>query len=108
VTAVSMKQKSTGSKPTAPAGAIGKSKSRSLKIGIRYPFLAICVLNKGNEGSLEVGKAYRVTKLLPNDPPNRIRVIDEEGEDYLYLADWFVPLDLSGREKKRVFEAVGG
>ena len=102
-----MKQKSIGSKPTVSAVANGKSRSRQSRVAARYPYLAICVVNKGNEGSLEIGKAYRVIKPLPNDPVQRIRVIDEEREDYLYLAEWFVPLDLAGSGKRRVFAAVG-
>jgi hypothetical protein len=33
-----------------------------------------------------------------------IRVIDEEGEDYLYPRDWFSPIELP----RRVEEAIGG
>ena len=85
-----------------------KLKSRQNRNAARYPYAAICVVNKGNEASLEIGKAYRVIKPLPNDPAQRIRVIDEEREDYLYLAEWFVSVELTGSRKKRVIEAVGG
>jgi hypothetical protein len=53
-----------------------------------------------------VGKAYKVVKPHANDPSGRIRVIDEEGEDYLYLADWFVPIEVPPSQKRRVMEAV--
>jgi hypothetical protein len=72
----------------------------------KYPYLAICVRNQGNTASLERGKAYRVIKPLANDPPERIRVIDEENEDYLYRADWFVPIDVPPGARKSVLEAV--
>jgi len=32
---------------------------------------------------------------MPTDPQDRIRVIDEENEDYLYKSDWFVPINVS-------------
>src|SRR5438045_210056 len=103
-----MKQKSTGSKHMASAGATGRSKGQSTNNRRRYPYLAICVYNKGNEASLERGKAYRVIKPRPNDSPLRIRVIDEEGEDYLYLSDWFVPIEITDRRRRRMLEAVVG
>ncbi len=74
----------------------------------KYPYLALCVRNEGNEASLELGKAYRVIKPQSNDPPERIRVIDEEQEDYLYRAEWFVPIDVSPLEKRKVFQVVAG
>jgi hypothetical protein len=42
---------------------------------------------------LEVGKLYVV---LPPEPGDRdeLRVVDESGEDYLYPASWFVPVDV--------------
>ena len=62
--------------------------------------------NKGYPASLQLGKAYRVIKPRKNDIPFRIRVIDEEGEDYLYLADWFVPIEVPRSGRKRVLNAV--
>jgi hypothetical protein len=64
-----------------------------------YPYLALCVRNGGNGASLVRGKAYRIVKPLASDPPERVRVIDEEDEDYLYRADWFVPIDVPVRGK---------
>ena len=75
---MSMKQKSTGSKRTASANATGKSKNGSGNPAPKYPYLAICVRNEGNSASLERGKAYRVIKPQATDPPQRIRVVDEE------------------------------
>lgn len=60
----------------------------------RYPHLALCVRNTGNEASLEIGKAYRILKPLPTDPRGRVRVLDEDGEDYLYSAEWFVRIEV--------------
>jgi hypothetical protein len=53
----------------------------------------LCVRNYGCE-ELDLRKIYQV---LP-DPSARkegyVRVIDESGEDYLYPADYFVPVAL--------------
>jgi hypothetical protein len=56
--------------------------------------------NRGCEGSLWIGKVYRVVK-----PATNLRVIDEEGEDYLYSAQQFVPIDLPPRAKRAVIAA---
>jgi hypothetical protein len=101
-----MKPKSTGSKRTASGSAAGKSSNASHSTGQKYPYLAICIRNDGDEESLERGKAYRVVKPLANDPPQRIRVIDEENEDYLYRADWFVPIQVPLVAKQSVLRAI--
>ncbi|HEY8666183.1 MAG TPA: hypothetical protein VIL86_05945 [Tepidisphaeraceae bacterium] len=62
--------------------------------------------NDGNEASLERGKTYRIIEPLPQDPPQRVRVIDEEDEDYLYQAHWFVPIQVPPRARKAVLEAI--
>jgi len=101
-----MKLKSTGSKHTVSADKIGKSKNGSHNSARKYPYLAICVRNDGNSASLERGKAYRVIRPLQTDPPQRIRVIDEENEDYLYRADWFVPIEVPASARKSVLQAL--
>jgi hypothetical protein len=101
-----MKPKSTGSKRTASGGAIGKSKGDWHNSNLKYPYFAICVQNDRSQASLERGKAYRVIKPLPTDPVDRIRVIDEESEDYLYPAAWFVPIQVSSADRKSVLKAV--
>ncbi|MCU1327078.1 MAG: hypothetical protein JWN34_2448 [Bryobacterales bacterium] len=55
----------------------------------------VCVRNEGVAASLELRKIY---DRVPDDDAERsgmLRVIDESGEDYLYPADWFVPIRLS-------------
>jgi hypothetical protein len=49
-----------------------------------------------NEGydDLEVWKVYRVLRDAKAIGVGCIRVIDESGEDYLYLADRFVEVDV--------------
>jgi len=52
----------------------------------------VCVSNDGYELDLEPRKVYEV---VPDDTlePNDIRVIDESGEDYVYPADYFSPIE---------------
>ena len=61
--------------------------------------LAICIRNKGAE-NLEIRKVYRVLPDARAAKDGLIRVIDESGEDYLYPADYFVPVELP-REAER-------
>lgn len=64
----------------------------------------------GNE--LIVGQVYKVVLPEPNDGPHRLRVIDGSGEDYLYPANYFVPLfasdrfDTNGHAKEQASESV--
>jgi hypothetical protein len=101
-----MKRKYIGSRRMGSGGGIGKSKGVWRSGARRYPYLAICVCNDGNEASLERGKAYRVIKPLATDPPERVRVIDEEHEDYLYRAEWFVRIEVPEGARKSVLKAV--
>jgi hypothetical protein len=90
-------------KRTASANGTSKSKSRSA----RWPRFVLCLENAGNEASLEVGKVYRQIRPHKSDMPRWIRVIDESGEDYLFPARRFVPVDLPAKAK-RVFAASVG
>ena len=56
--------------------------------------IVVCVKNDGYPASLEVRKLYRALPDAAAAEHNMIRVIDESGEDYLYPADFFAPLDL--------------
>jgi hypothetical protein len=53
---------------------------------------AVCINNKGFEASLEVGKLYEVVADAEAESDGMIRVIDEDGEDYLFEAKIFYPL----------------
>lgn len=58
------------------------------------PRFVVCVSNAGYAASLELHKIYRV---VPDDEATAdgdIRIIDESGEDYLYAASHFVPIDV--------------
>ena len=53
---------------------------------------AVCIKNKGFEASLEVGKLYEVVVDAEAENDDMIRVIDEDGEDYLFESNNFYPL----------------
>jgi hypothetical protein len=57
----------------------------------------VCIENAGYPASLELHKIYRI---LPDPDAARdgdVRIVDESGEDYLYPAEWFAPIDLPRR-----------
>ena len=54
----------------------------------------VCIENKGYEASLEKRKIYTAFRDESNDKQNLLRVLDESGEDYLYPADYFVPIEM--------------
>lgn len=52
-----------------------------------------CINNQGNEVSLTVGQVYKILPATPiEDDEGLIRVIDNEGEDYLYSQEQFEPI----------------
>lgn len=53
---------------------------------------AVCINNKGFEASLEVGKLYEIVPDAEAESDDMIRVIDEDGEDYLFEKNIFYPL----------------
>ena len=61
------------------------------RVSRRY---AVCIKNKGNEASLERNKLYVLLPDRQAAADGLVRVIDEDGEDYLYPADWFVAVEL--------------
>ena len=73
----------------------------------RHIRFAICLTAKPGD-DLEVGKVYRQIKGHKNDMENWIRVIDESGEDYLFPARRFVPVDLPAKAKRVIASASAG
>lgn len=65
--------------------------SAKKKASRRY---AVCIRNQGNEASLERNKLYVVLSDRRAEADGLVRVIDEDGEDYLYPADWFVAVEV--------------
>jgi len=64
---------------------------------------AICVRNEGAE-DLEIRKIYQILPDARAAKDKHVRVIDESGEDYLYPAEFFIPLTLP-REAERALSA---
>jgi len=63
---------------------------------------AICTENKGYEASLELRKLYQVIPDSKAQALDQIRVIDESGDDYLFPAAYFAPVDLPASVAERV------
>lgn len=62
----------------------------------------ICIQNDEYPASLELRKIYRVLEDPSATEHRQVRVIDESGEDYLYPAEYFVPIALP-EEATQVF-----
>ena len=66
----------------------------------------ICIADGGYEDDLKVRTVYQV---LPDESAarsNYVRIVDETGEDYLYPASLFVPINLP-REAERALSIKG-
>lgn len=66
----------------------------------RKQSFAICVDNSGYLASLELHKVYRVVRDRDAEADGDLRVIDESGEDYLYPAEYFLPIELPQRSAR--------
>ena len=64
---------------------------RDEKSGLRF---AICISDGGYINDLKVRTVYQVLSDESAAKSNYIRVIDETGEDYLYPAHLFVPIEV--------------
>lgn len=65
---------------------------------------AVCIRNEGYEESLEPRKIYEILEDAKAGQHGMIRVIDEEGEDYLYPKEWFLPIQLPDTIEQAVLE----
>ena len=65
------------------------------KIKPNHKSFVACVRNDGYEASLELGRVYVLLPDAKAKKYGRIRVVDESGEDYLFPADYFLPVELS-------------
>ena len=54
----------------------------------------VCLNNEGYLASLEIGKLYQIVPDAEAEKLGCFRVIDEDGEDYLYDAKMFCPLQV--------------
>ena len=60
----------------------------------------LCIDNSDYRASLEFGKVYRTLRARKDVPAGWLRVIDESGEDYLYPADMFVPVQIPTKGRR--------
>jgi hypothetical protein len=67
---------------------------------------AVCIRNEEHEESLELRKIYEVLEDASAAKHNMVRVVDEEGEDYLYPRDWFLPIELPQNIATAILELV--
>ena len=67
---------------------------------------AVCIRNEEHEESLELRKIYEILEDPGAAKRNMIRVIDEEGEDYLYPKAYFRSIALPQSVKKAVLAAA--
>lgn len=63
----------------------------------RKPRFVLCVRNGTYKASLQPRKVYRVVEDPRAEARALLRVIDESGEDYLFPAALFVPIELPAR-----------
>ena len=82
-------RKSSRSRTTSGSSGPLRPKTRRPKTYV------ICVENTGYPASLEVGKVYQTLGAPENGPARRLRVIDESGEDYIFPATFFRPIEVS-------------
>ncbi|MBI1955588.1 MAG: hypothetical protein HYS38_04270 [Acidobacteria bacterium] len=65
----------------------------------------VCIYNEGYPASLELHKIYRVLPDAEAEREGDLRIVDESGEDYLYPADWFVPIQVPGKVRASLTSA---
>jgi hypothetical protein len=66
---------------------------------------AVCIANQENEVSLERSKLYAILPDERAEVDGLLRVIDEDGEDYLYPASWFVAVEVPKAVQDSVLKA---
>ena len=72
------------------------------KVAARF---VVCLKNQGFEASLERNKLYVVLLDAEAEREGDVRVVDESGEDYLYPAAWFLPLDVPKAVQESLLKA---
>lgn len=55
---------------------------------------AVCIDNSDYPASLELHKIYRVISDRQAEADGDLRIVDESGEDYLFEAERFLPIEL--------------
>lgn len=81
-------------KPTGSGEKKSRSNGSSAKRRAARTQYAVCVKNGDYPVSLELRKLYSVIPHTQASKAGLVRIVDESGEDYLYPADYFVPVKL--------------
>lgn len=55
---------------------------------------AICLVNRGFSASLQRRRLYPIVRDEVAESHGMLRIVDESGEDYLYPARMFAPVEL--------------
>ncbi len=58
-------------------------------------YFVVCIDNSDYPVALEKRKIYELIPDPGAEKHNQVRIIDESGEDYLYPANCFIPINLS-------------
>ena len=66
----------------------------------------LCIENEGNEVSLQVWKIYKSLPDSDAEAEGMLRVIDEEGEDYLFPRENFASIELPANMQKAFERSV--
>ncbi len=69
-------------------------------------YLVVCIKNDDYPVSLERRKIYVALHDSMAEEHGQLRVIDESGEDYLFPADFFVPITLPASIARAVLQAA--
>ena len=64
---------------------------------------AVCI--RDSEPDLEIRKIYQVVPDERAEKEGHLRIIDESGEDYLYPANYFVPVEMSKEAEQALLVA---
>ena len=66
----------------------------------------VCISSDGYEASLERNKIYVAIRDKDAERHGQVRVVDESGEDYLFAADRFVPIEIPSAVRASVLKAL--
>ena len=65
----------------------------------------VCISNSDYVVSLELHKIYRVLPDKEAADEGDLRIVDESGEDYLYPASYFAPIEVPAIIRKSLLQA---
>ena len=89
-----MKRMASAGKRSSASGMSTKRRKLRGTPGARF---VVCIDNAAYPASLELHKIYRVLADDNAVATGDVRIVDEDGEDYLYPAAWFAPIELPRR-----------